>query len=392
MTATVTSIPASSCGHRQIVFDVGTMSVHLSDVQNAKPETFAELKEAVIVILRHQYLTRRAAGNVETIATLGTYAAPTAGKCRFKQVDATNHPGLYEFQFADARYSVASSKRLVISASGAANLLNADYEIELVGYNPFDAVRLGLTALPNAAADAAGGLPISDAGGLDLDTLLARLDATITSRLAPAGTLALCTLTTTTTTLTNAPPDSSGVTTLLARLGAFTGTGWNTVLGLLRALLRKDVGVTLPTDIGGTFDNTTDSVEAIRDTAPLGTAMRGTDDAALAATALSTATWTGTKAGYLDEAVSTRATPAQVNTEVVDALGTDVIAEMAQGIPPATPTFKQALMYLYMTLRNKLTVTATEKAIYDDAGVKVAKKALSDDATTYTEAEMISGV
>lgn len=38
------------------------------------------------------------------------------------------------------------------------------------------------TALPNAAADAAGGLPISDAGGLDLDTLLARLDANISTR------------------------------------------------------------------------------------------------------------------------------------------------------------------------------------------------------------------
>lgn len=48
-----------------------------------------------------------------------------------------------------------------------------------------DSVRAGLTALPNAAADAAGGLPISDAGGLDLDTLLARLDAAISSRLAP---------------------------------------------------------------------------------------------------------------------------------------------------------------------------------------------------------------
>jgi len=39
----------------------------------------------------------------------------------------------------------------------------------LVAYDPADAVRLGLTALPGAAADAAGGLPISDAGGLDLD-------------------------------------------------------------------------------------------------------------------------------------------------------------------------------------------------------------------------------
>lgn len=39
-----------------------------------------------------------------------------------------------------------------------------------------DAVRGGMTALPNAAADGVGGLPISDAGGLDLDTQLATTD------------------------------------------------------------------------------------------------------------------------------------------------------------------------------------------------------------------------
>ena len=43
--------------------------------------------------------------------------------------------------------------------------------VRLVDYDPENAVRMGLTALPNAAADAAGGLPISDAGGLDLDNL-----------------------------------------------------------------------------------------------------------------------------------------------------------------------------------------------------------------------------
>lgn len=91
-----------------------------------------------------------AATNVETITTLGTYAAPTASKCRFKEVDATNHPGLYEFQFADARFSVASSRKLVISVSGATNLLDADYEIALVKFDPYDGVRMGMTALPTA--------------------------------------------------------------------------------------------------------------------------------------------------------------------------------------------------------------------------------------------------
>ena len=36
-----------------------------------------------------------------------------------------------------------------------------------------DSVRAGLTSLPAAAADSAGGLPISDSGGLDLDAILA---------------------------------------------------------------------------------------------------------------------------------------------------------------------------------------------------------------------------
>lgn len=55
--------------------------------------------------------------------------------------------------------------------------------IELVAYNPYDAVRLGLTALPNADADAAGGLPISDAGGLDLDAKLANTNEITAARM-----------------------------------------------------------------------------------------------------------------------------------------------------------------------------------------------------------------
>jgi hypothetical protein len=52
-------------------------------------------------------------------------------------------------------------------------------------------------------------------------------------------------------------------TTILVRLGAFTGSGVNTVLGFFRALLSKTA--TTPSDVGGTFDPATDSAEAIRD-------------------------------------------------------------------------------------------------------------------------------
>ena len=108
---------------------------------------------------------------VETISTLGTYAAPTATKCRFKEVDSTNHPGVYEIQLADARFAVSSAKSLLVSISGATNAAETDVVIPLRDLDPYDAVRGGMTALPNADADAAGGLPISDAGGLDMDAL-----------------------------------------------------------------------------------------------------------------------------------------------------------------------------------------------------------------------------
>lgn len=79
------------------------------------------------------------------------------------------------------------------------------------------------------------------------------------------------------------------INNLLARLGTFTGTGVNTVLGFLRAMANKAVGIATPTDLaaGGTFDNTTDSEEAIAD-APGGgglTAQQTRDAMKLAPTA-----------------------------------------------------------------------------------------------------------
>lgn len=207
-------------------------------------------------------------------------------------------------------------------------------------------------ALPDAAPDAAGGLPISDAGGLDLDAMntaavrlsVARaqvlddwinagrldllLDAikAVTDNLPDSGALttigadtarltavraailtdwidggrldllldaikavtdnlpdsgALTTIGTDTARLTavraavltdwinggrldlllDALATAANLTTLLNRIGAFTGSGVNTVLGLFKALLNKAAAT--PSDVGGTFDPAADSTEAI---------------------------------------------------------------------------------------------------------------------------------
>lgn len=119
----------------------------------------------------------------QDITTIGTYAAPTANtNIRIKAVDNTNMIGVYELQIhLDWVNTTNTCQALTIylTATGVAVL---PIQLPLVAVNPQDTVRYGLTALPNAAADAAGGLPISDAGGLDLDS---RLDAAVSSRLAP---------------------------------------------------------------------------------------------------------------------------------------------------------------------------------------------------------------
>lgn len=51
-------------------------------------------------------------------------------------------------------------------------------QVYTISFDPHDTVRLGITALPNAAADGAGGLVISDAGGLDADAQAASVAAT----------------------------------------------------------------------------------------------------------------------------------------------------------------------------------------------------------------------
>lgn len=56
----------------------------------------------------------------------------------------------------------------------------------------------------------------------------------------------------------------TALATIQNRMGAWTGSGINTVLGAFQALFRKS-GIAAPTDIGGTFSPATDSVEAIKD-------------------------------------------------------------------------------------------------------------------------------
>ena len=60
-------------------------------------------------------------------------------------------------------------------------------------------------------------------------------------------------------------------------------------------------------------------------------------------------------------------------------------------MPTATPTMKEALALLYMSLRNQGTTTATNLTISNDAGTVIAKATLSDDGVTFTKTELVAG-
>jgi len=83
---------------------------------------------------------------------------------------------------------------------------------------------------------------------------------------------------------------------------------------------------------------------------------------------------------------------ADVNAEVVDGLATDTYAEPATGAPPATASIEEKLSWLYTYFRNKTLTTATLLTVRDNAdGSDICKSTLSDDGTTFTKAEFVSG-
>jgi hypothetical protein len=122
-----------------------------------------------------------AGSTIEGITTLGTYAAPTATKCRFKEVDATNHKGVYEIQLADARYAVSSAKSLLVSVSGATNAAETDVVIPLRDLDPYTSADAAVWAAVLSELSAVPGVTGTVKDALNWVFTLARNKRTQTS-------------------------------------------------------------------------------------------------------------------------------------------------------------------------------------------------------------------
>lgn len=98
-------------------------------------------------------------------ATRGTF---TSGG--FIEIDSTNLPGFYEIGVPNAVIASTNAPLwAVMGLSGVTNMAPVNIEFQLVPWDITDSVRMGLTALPNASAASAGGLPTVGTGASQLD-------------------------------------------------------------------------------------------------------------------------------------------------------------------------------------------------------------------------------
>lgn len=108
------------------------------------------------------YYTFTGANATATAVTLATLAAVNSAYSSggFKEIGA-GQPGVYRFDIPNAAITTGKGRSVNFTFTGFSGMADCDLEIELTGIDNQDSVRGGMTALPNAAAGAVGGLPLS---------------------------------------------------------------------------------------------------------------------------------------------------------------------------------------------------------------------------------------
>lgn len=85
-----------------------------------------------------------------TAITLATMTVGTYTSGGFKEIDATNMPGWY--QFCPPNAAISSGNNVAFHLKGATNMAPLPIEVQLVSYDPYDAAGLGLSRLDAAVS------------------------------------------------------------------------------------------------------------------------------------------------------------------------------------------------------------------------------------------------
>lgn len=284
-----------------------------------------------------------------------------------------------------------------------------DTAYTVVPYDPFDSVRLGLTALPNVVAAGNGGLPTVNASNevksivYAYNTGMTPLQPTVSGRtldVTITGSAGIdwgnvenqnTTVGLTGTTI------STGQSVLIT---SGTGTGQlNVTSGVVKAdVAAYSTGLTplQPTVAGRTLDVTTTGAAGI----DWGNIENPTTSVGLSGTTVGVTTAAGDSSGVttlltripsaltitggsVDVNALGSTAKSDVNAEVVDVLTVDTFAEPS-GVPSATASLKDKIGWMQAISRNKVTQTSTTQVVRNDAdGANISSSTVSDDGTTF---------
>lgn len=316
----------------------------------------------------------------QDITTIGTYAAPTANtNIRIKKVDDSNMPGWYEVQLHNDWVNTTNSCRTLgiqLRATGAAPV---NIEIELTGPNNQDATAFGLTLVPANVTQISGDSTAADNlesytdGTTPIPANVTQLGGVVQSLTdlkdfaddgydPSTNKVQGVVLVDTATNLTNAATSGDLTATMKASVNTEVDTG--IADARLDELLAADSDIdgAAPPTVGSvfhelmskstgsfTFDQTTDSLEAIRDKeADIETdtqdiqsrlpaaLVSGRIDASVGAMASDTITSSAVAASAVTEIQSGLATAAELSTvegkidTIDDFLDTEVAAIKAK--------------------------------------------------------------
>jgi hypothetical protein len=150
---------------KQLVQINNTSRTEYVFIQNSSVSTGAGLTGLVFntASLTADYCVERGARvNIPLVTQTATGAYSSGG---FVAVDGTNMPGLYRFDIPNAVFATAGTDKAVVMLKGATNMAPVLLEYQIVAFNPDDAVRLGLTAIPNVAIGTTGSIALGNATG-----------------------------------------------------------------------------------------------------------------------------------------------------------------------------------------------------------------------------------
>lgn len=285
-----------------------------------------------------------------------------------------------------------------------------DTSYTIVAYDPFDSVRLGLTALPNVVAAGNGGLPTVNASNevkaivYAYNTGMTPLQPTVSGRtldVTLTGAAGIDWGNVENPTTSNNLSGTNIATNQAVLITSGTGTGQlNVTSGVVKAdVSAYSSGMTplQPTVAGRTLDVTATGAAGL----DWGNIENPTTTVGLSGTTVGVTTVAGDSSGVttlltrIPSALTITSgsvnvnslgstAKSEVNAEVLDVLTVDTFAEPGS-VPSATATLKDKIGWMQSLSRNKITQTSTTQTLRNDGDSgNISQSTVSDDGTTFT--------